>query len=342
MRRARRRPRARPSASLLHARREELARLAVGADEWATLSQAQTRLAHAASLLETASAAEDALTEGDDAIAARLGTIVSRLQAGVAHDPALADIVALLEPASIQLREASRELRMYRQRLDLDPGELARVEERLGAIHDMARKHRVRPEALPELLADTEARIALLAAAADFDLLERKAAQAQASYRAFAEQLSAKRREAAVELGHRVTSAMQELAMAGGRLEIALVPCDPPSSHGLESIEFRVASHPEAAARAARARGVGRRALAHCARHPGGDERSGRRADARLRRSGRGHRRHRRGYRGSTHAGARRATPGAVRHPSAAGGRRLPTRTSRWSSTATRRACAPR
>ncbi|MEP6658242.1 MAG: DNA repair protein RecN, partial [Betaproteobacteria bacterium] len=34
------------------------------------------------------------------------------------------------------------------------------------------------------------------------------------------------------------------LAMAGGRLEIALLPLDPPASHGLELVEFQVASHP--------------------------------------------------------------------------------------------------
>ena len=43
----------------------------------------------------------------------------------------------------------------------------------------------------------------------------------------------------------RVTEAMQQLAMAGGRLEIALEPLAAPASFGLEQIEFRVASHPK-------------------------------------------------------------------------------------------------
>jgi DNA repair protein RecN (Recombination protein N) len=102
----------------------------------------------------------------------------------------------------------------------------------------------VRPEGLPALRAETEARLAALAESADAEALARAAAQAEASYRVLAGELSKKRRFAANELSHRVTAAMQELAMAGGRFEIGLVPVREPASYGLEQVEFRVASHP--------------------------------------------------------------------------------------------------
>src|SRR5947208_1046241 len=114
------------------------------AAEGTSLAGAQSRLAHAAALLETAASGEDELTEGDGALARRLSSLLARLDAGAAHDPALKEVVALLEPARIQLVEAARELRAYRQKLDLDPAELARIEERQAAIHDAARKYRVR------------------------------------------------------------------------------------------------------------------------------------------------------------------------------------------------------
>ena len=103
----------------------------------------------------------------------------------------------------------------------------------------------MRPEALPALLAETEARLAALAEAADAGALAKRAAEAEAHYRALAEPLSSKRNFAATELAHRVTATMQDLAMAGGRLEIALVPEAAPASHGLERVEFNVASHPK-------------------------------------------------------------------------------------------------
>jgi DNA repair protein RecN (Recombination protein N) len=115
----------------------------------------------------------------------------------------------------------------------------------LATIHDVARKHRVRPEALPALLADSEARLAALAQSTDAKVLAKRAAEAEACYRAFAGELSAKREFAAHELETRVTEAMQQLAMTGGRLEIALEPLAAPAGYGQEQVEFRVASHPK-------------------------------------------------------------------------------------------------
>jgi DNA repair protein RecN (Recombination protein N) len=184
------------------------------------------------------------LSDSDDAIATQLAHLVQRLRAASAHDPALGEVVSLLEPAAIELDEAARALRDYQRRLDLDPAELARVEERLAAIHDMARKHRVRPEALPALLAETEARLASLADSADAQALAKRAAQAEAHYRDAAKDLSKKRRFHANELAHRVTETMQTLAMAGGRFEAAIEPLATPASYGLDGVTFRVASHP--------------------------------------------------------------------------------------------------
>src|SRR6185436_17686439 len=141
----------------LEAQLRDLKALGLDVDEWEALGRTQSRLAHAASLLEAATLAEDELSESDASLSRRVAAVIARLHSAAAHDPALAEIVTLLEPAGIQLAEASRALRTYRQKLDLDPAELARVEERLAAIHDTARRHRVRPEALPELTAQTEA-----------------------------------------------------------------------------------------------------------------------------------------------------------------------------------------
>ena len=226
-------------------RRRELATLNVSADEWALLSQQQSRLAHAVTLNEAATAGEEMLSDGNDAIARRLSMLIAKLGASAVHDPALAEIVALLDPARIQIDEAARALRGYLQKLELDPAELGRVEERLAAIHDVARKYRVRPEALPALLAETEARLTTLAESADAAKLARRAADAEARCRTLAGELSAKREFAAHELETRVTEAMQHLAMAGGRLEIALEPLAVPSAYGQEQVEFRVASHPK-------------------------------------------------------------------------------------------------
>jgi len=229
----------------LQERARELAALALESDEWTTLDAAQRRLANAAELIEATTQAEDALVEGDDALARRLARIVQKLTQASANDAALAEIVALLAPAAIQLDEAVRAVREYRRRLDLDPAELARIERRLSAIHDAARKHRVRPDALHALSQSIAVRLAELSEATDADALTRAANDAGARYDALAAALSAKRATAANALGRRVTTLMQDLAMKGGRFDVALEPTPAAASFGRETVAFRIATHPK-------------------------------------------------------------------------------------------------
>jgi DNA repair protein RecN (Recombination protein N) len=226
-------------------RARELAALALEPDEWTTLDAAQRRLANAAELIEATTQAEEALVEGDDALARRLARIVQKLTQASANDAALAEIVALLAPAAIQLDEAVRAVREYRRRLDLDPAELARIERRLSAIHDAARKHRVRPDALRALSQSIAVRLAELSEATDADALTRAADDAGARYDALAAALSAKRATAANALGRRVTTTMQDLAMTGGRFDVAIEPAPAAASFGRETVAFRIATHPK-------------------------------------------------------------------------------------------------
>ena len=228
---------------VLTVRRAELTALAPSVAEWERLSQTQSRLAHAVTLLESATAAEAELRDGDAALGSRLAAVVQRLKQAAAHDAALNDVVALCDEARIRIDEAARALRSYRERLDLDPGELARVETRLTAFYDAARKYRVRPGELPALAEEAIARLEVLAAGADAGRLASAEADARRALLDLARELSSKRKLAAAELGHRVSAMMKRLAMAGGRVEIALIPVSEPASFGLENVELQVATH---------------------------------------------------------------------------------------------------
>ena len=230
---------------ILDARHRELLALAVAPGEWVELTAAQSRLAHAATLIVAAADGIATLADADDAMTVRLAQLLHRMETAAAHDVALADVVALLAPARIQLDEAAHALRDYQRRLDLDPEEHKRVEERLSAMHDTARKYRVRPEALPELLLATASELDALTATADAAALAKRAEGAEREFRAAAKQLAQKRQYAGNELAHRVTTAMQQLAMEGGSFEIGIETLAVPASYGLEDITFRVASHPK-------------------------------------------------------------------------------------------------
>ncbi len=220
----------------------ELAGLQLAAGEWQELNSEHARLAHAASLLETAQFGIDLLSETDGACLTQLGALSSRLAGQLDYDAALKELLALIEPARIQLQEAVYFLRHYQQRLDLDPERLARVEQRVAALHSTARKFRVLPEALPEFAADLTQRLAALTENADGAALGAREDEAERTYADAARKLSLARSKAARELSGKVTTAMRELAMAGGRFDITLTPLPEPGAYGNERIEFLVAT----------------------------------------------------------------------------------------------------
>lgn len=222
----------------------ELDKLAPQPGEWDEVGSEHKRLSHSANLIAGVQGALNALSEADDAMLPQLGAIVSKLRSLADYDTGLGDALASLEPAEIQLQEAVYSLSHYAQRLDLDPARLAQVETRLDALHSTARKFRLPPDRLHEEHAARRAQLAALDAAADLGALEAAQAKAWEAYLTDAKRLSKARAQAAKALGTAVTAGMQELSMAGGSFEVALVPLADSGAHGLEQVEFRVAGHP--------------------------------------------------------------------------------------------------
>ena len=218
----------------------ELEMLAFVADEWTALELEHKRLGHAASLIEGARFALDALADGEVACAGGLDGVVNRLGDLADFDPALQEVSGLLQSAQAELGEAISILRRYADRVDLDPARLAEVERRMEAVLACARKYRVQAAELPGLLVGWQARLATLNAAADLDALATRVATAHAEYLGYACELSAGRQRVAAEMGAAVSALMQQLALASGRFEVALLPLAEGAAYGLEQVEFRV------------------------------------------------------------------------------------------------------
>lgn len=220
----------------------ELEQVGFDIEEWAEINAEHARLAHAAGLIEGAEAAVVALGEGELAVCSVLGRLDGRIAALADFDAGLADVRELISAAAIQADEALHALRRYRDRLDLDPGRLAELERRIAAVMEAARKYRVQPEELPALAQQWRERLDTLEATADPARLAAAAQAARAAFESVAAELTAARLPAARRLSEEIAAAMQDLAMAGGRFEVALTPCAP-SAAGVEEVEFRVAAN---------------------------------------------------------------------------------------------------
>lgn len=211
---------------------------------WIETTHEHKRLAHAASLQEGAEEILEGLSEGEMAAMWQVERMGARLRQLIDYDPSLKGALETIEGAQIQLQEAAHVLRHYRDRIELDPARLAEIESRIQAVHDAARKYRVPPDELPQLLVSWGARLIELETQQDAAVLAEMEAQARRDYLARAELLSKGRKRAAASLAKAVTEAMQQLAMPGGRFEATLERLPEGAPYGLENVEFRVSAHP--------------------------------------------------------------------------------------------------
>ena len=221
----------------------ELTTLGFSLGEWEALQADHSRLSHAASLLDAAQMGLEALSEGESAALAQVNSVISRLNHLLACDNSLKPLLDLLDSAQIQLQEAVYELAHYQQRLDLDPQRLQEIEERLAAIHGAARKYRVTPAELPDLLQTVTDRLAGIGHKEDREALAKEEAAYLDEYLKLAKQLAIAREKAAKTLAQQVTAAMQALAMAGGEFSVVLTPLERGNANGTEQIEFQVSAH---------------------------------------------------------------------------------------------------
>ncbi|MCF8197174.1 MAG: DNA repair protein RecN [Sulfuritalea sp.] len=228
---------------LLEWQLKELVALAFDATEWQEMEQEHRRLSNANALLEGAAVALQALEEGEAASLPLLQHASARLSELTAFDSALTEANQLFETALIQLEESALALRRYQDRLELDPARMSELDGRIDAVVQMARKHRTSPEELPALLQEMQSRLDELTLRADPAALAERESQAEIAYRELAKKLSALRAKTGKSLSASVTSGMQELAMEGGRFDIALEPLPEGTSGGLESVEFRVSAN---------------------------------------------------------------------------------------------------
>ncbi|MFM6978383.1 MAG: DNA repair protein RecN [Methylophilaceae bacterium] len=235
--------------ALLRDQCRELKQLNFTVAEWESLQQEHYRLSNAAELMSGCELILDTLSESDVAAMRQLNLARQQLQKMREIDPAFNEAYDTLQSGVIQVEESGRLVKRYLQQADLDPEKLAEVDARLQAVHATARKYRVRPEGLPELLADSEQRMQELSAYADDGELKKREQAAEQAYLAAAQQLSDLRQQAAPKLSQQITTHMQAMALAGGHFQVAL-NTQTPAASGLEQVEFLVAGHAGAEPRA--------------------------------------------------------------------------------------------
>ena len=224
---------------------EELEALNPQAGELEALEAQHKLLANAAYIIKSA----NDIAAGCEAQRDQLARLVQLANDERITGSATDNLRELLQSALIQLDEAQAETARFAASVELDPEGLRAAEERLSALHDQARKHRVQPDGLHKLLATLQAELESLAGGTEqLASLEEALGDTALAWRTHAKALSERRREATVLLAHRVMATLTDLAMTKCVFEIALIPFKDgnPDPRGAEDIEFLIATNPGA------------------------------------------------------------------------------------------------
>ncbi|MGL4415833.1 DNA repair protein RecN [Roseinatronobacter monicus] len=130
--------------------------------------------------------------------------------------------------------------------LNIYPGELEAVEDRLFALRGLARKHSCLPDDLAKLAENLSARLARLDnGAREIAELARIKAEAQAAYDTSATLLTQERTRAALHLDNAMAQELAPLKMERAVFRTAITPCDP-GPDGQDLVSFEVATNPGA------------------------------------------------------------------------------------------------
>ena len=158
----------------------------------------------------------------------------------------LKDSREFLNQAQIQLQEANDSLHDYINKVEINPQRLQQIDQRLGAIYDLARKHQVRADALYDTWQNLSDKLnALNFSDDDMEELIQQVSDLEQVYLKLALQLSKKRHKSASKLDKEVNTHFEALALGNARLQTDIQSDEKyANSHGIDHIDLLVQTNP--------------------------------------------------------------------------------------------------
>lgn len=225
---------------LLRYQLDELRALALDEGEVEALTQRHKRLSSATDIQFVVGTHAETL---DEQLLSQLSRIHADLEDIDDDHPALKTARQHMEAGRIEAEEGLSALRAYFEAVPVDPEALKEVEERLEAIHDAARKHRVSATRLAAHTKEVAAELQSLEVDESRVRELRETCEArEQKYRDAAANLSKARAVAARRFEKAVTSALAELGFGQAALSIEFTPAE--NERGLETVDFLFTASP--------------------------------------------------------------------------------------------------
>lgn len=222
---------------------EELHEANLVADEFEQLSEEQKRLSASSEILQYCQQMETTLNEHPN-LCGQVQQLLQLSEKINQLDPRFEETGELLNQALIYLEETHASLNHYQRALDIDPEVLNHVESRMSLLYDLARKHRVEPNALPSLETTLSKGLQTLEETIQqLSTLDADIATAKSTFDDLAEHLSQSRQKAAKQLIQRVNHYLGELHLAEATFNVVF-DRSAPKANGVDRLLFMFAPNP--------------------------------------------------------------------------------------------------
>src|SRR4029077_12466088 len=196
-------------------------------------------------LIELASAVANKISDAEDSVLSQLAETQRLLRELEKIDNSVSQFVAGHESAVIELSEIARALSDYAEKLDLDPGQLAALEQRISLFETLKRKYGgwIREVmAFGERAADWIQKIE--GRDAELDRLAREIKTAQSQLNRIGEALQKLRAKAAPKLSAEIRKNLRDLGFGQADLEVRLTALEGLHPNGLDSVEILFSPNP--------------------------------------------------------------------------------------------------
>jgi DNA repair protein RecN (Recombination protein N) len=217
---------------------EELEELKLREGELTEAEERLSVLEHADEIRHSLSAVNARFNDGELALLDSLRQALSEVTRVARNYPAAEEWVQRLNSAVIELADLSDEMERALQSIEDDPSELARLQERVDAIHRLLNKHRKQTDSeLLELQQGFSEKLQLIERSdTELSSLRSNLAALERQMLGRAEALTKVRAAAAIHLSEQLTSELRALGMPDARLELSVSKKDTIGALGQDNI----------------------------------------------------------------------------------------------------------
>jgi DNA repair protein RecN (Recombination protein N) len=196
-------------------------------------------------LMEIASAASRRLQEDDDAALTKLAEVGRSLRDLERIDPAAVRMSDALHRGLAELEDLANSLQHYTDEVELEPAELARLEERVSLFETLKRKYGGTLAQVVEFGVKAAERLEKIESrGAEIERLNREIGDARETLTDIGGKLTAKRKSAGPKLASTITTHLRDLGFKRGDFAVQLTSLKDAGPHGFESAEFLFAPNP--------------------------------------------------------------------------------------------------